>query len=220
MDSIRQIRQGNGLSRLDLGLQLGHRGLLADEVRQLLKAEAVAVMAGYHTIPFQHNDVADGHRRVLKIGGVVVVELIPELIQRRVRAGKCGQRGRVDQIIIVPFHGTAFGFQPVQGFKANIPQRIIVPDLIDGETVRRMVQKRFFALRLVLHPVQYRLPEVLAFLPFLAGDGEHHALRLLHEIVPVKDHSGIFARLHHINGQILFQQFRRPFSGEGQQIAA
>ena len=92
--------------------------------------------------------------------------------------------------------------------------------LINGKAVPAIVEKGPFPFLLVIQPVHNALVKFRAFLPFLAGNGKHHALRLLHEIVQVKDHSGIFASLHHVDGQILLQQLRRTFPGQGQQIAA
>ena len=82
-----------------------------------------------------------------------------------------------------------------------------------------MIQKGPLPFLLVVHPVRHSLPEVLAFLPFLPRDGEHHALRLFHEIVPVKDHGGVLHGFHHVDRHILFQKCRRLLPGHRQEIA-
>ena len=103
MDSIRQIRQGDGLSRLDLGLQFGHSGFPADEVRHLRKANTVAVMAGYHTVLLDGNDVADGHGGAVIICRVIGVESFPQLFQGAGPQPRC-QFSRIDQIVIATFN--------------------------------------------------------------------------------------------------------------------
>ena len=103
------------------------------ESLEWIKSKAVAVMEGYHAVLFDSNDVTDGRGRRLVISGVLVVELIPELIQGGVHAVCLRQRGGVDQVIIFPFGRVPFGFDPLQGFKANILQRGVISDLINGK---------------------------------------------------------------------------------------
>ena len=82
-----------------------------------------------------------------------------------------------------------------------------------------MVEKSGLPFLLAIHAVRHRLPEVLAGLPFLAGNGKYHAGGLFCDFLPVKSHHRIFAVLEDIDGHILVDQLRRPVSGQGQKVS-
>lgn len=133
----------NGLAAADLLFQLGHRrllGVVVDDTvdhtivilhshfrifqriwiarqksRHLLKAEAVAVMTEYLTIPFDSNDVADAHGRTAVIDRMFIVEAIKELFGGIAVQIRGQQRSGVDQLIVVPLHRPPDGLGPFPG---------------------------------------------------------------------------------------------------------
>ena len=88
---------------------------------------------------------------------VFIVETVKQLLRhslRRVFAGK--ERRGVDQIVVFTLHPAPDGLEPVQPFKADFPQAVIVLYLIDGKAVPLMGEKRLLPFLLVVLPVLYQ----------------------------------------------------------------
>ena len=207
------------MTRLDLGLQFRCGGLFGflhyrriffgEKSVQFCKGIAVAVMTGYHAVLFQRNDVADGHTRKQIVRGMANVEFL----KQRIQLCPSRERSGIGQLVKLPVHALT-GKRLV----TEIQRFIAIPELVDSKAVPGMVEKSGLAFLLTVHPSRHSVPEVPACFPFFAENGEYGPLRLLHEIVAVKDHCGVFAGLNGIDAHILFQQFRRPFFGQGQEI--
>ena len=125
----------------------------------------------------------------------------------------------IGQVIIGPVRGQPLGSQPVHVHKSEVALFLAVFELIDGEAVPAVVQKSPLPLLLVVQPFHNGLMEVGAGLPLLAGDGKNGGRRIFQQFLSVKDHGGILPELHHVNGQIPFQQLHRPVLGEREKIA-
>ena len=65
----------------------------------------------------KHNNVGNGKAMPLKIGGVVVIKLFPNVAQRHIL---CKRRG-IDKFIISPVNGMPRRLQTVERLKAQIP---------------------------------------------------------------------------------------------------
>ena len=55
--------------------------IVRQESRNLLKAEAIAIMIGYLAIPLNGNDVADAHGRMAVVGRVFIIKAVFEIVQ-------------------------------------------------------------------------------------------------------------------------------------------
>ena len=237
-----QVHQGDGLAAAGLLFQLGHRLLLGavvddtvdhavvilhghlrifqrvvrQEAGNLGKTEAVAVMTGYLAVPLDGNDVADAHGRVAVVGGVFIVEAVFEIVQHAAFQVAGGQRGGVDQIIIVPLHRLPDGLEPFQPFIADVPQLVDVLHLINSEAVALVVEERLLPFLLVVHTRLDLGLKSRAFLPFLAGDGKDPVVGV--QVSGIKSHRRVLALLDDVNGQITLHQLIGPFFGEGQKV--
>ncbi len=112
-------------------------------------------MTGYNAVLFERNNVADGQARPVVVGGMVVVEPVPQNGQPVICVARISERRCVGKIIIAVIHGNAFGFQPTERFKPDVPQFVFILHLINGESVLRGFQKSGFPLLLMFHPVLY-----------------------------------------------------------------
>lgn len=178
VDGIGQIHQRNGLPGPGLLLQLGHGRLFGAVVDnavdhpivifhghlcglqvvlralkrgQLPETEAVTVMIGYPVILLDRNNVADTHGGMAVICGVFVVEPIPKILQSGLRAGKVLQGRGVNQIVVFALHRAANGFQPVQPLIPDVPQLLVLFELVNGEAVAAMGEERGLPRLLPVH---------------------------------------------------------------------
>ena len=192
--------------------------VLGKKAGNLLKAEAVAVMAGYHAILLHRNDVADAHRRVVVICRVVKIELLIQAFQCSPGIFACGKFPGVNQIIVGPLHRQPMGLQPVHIHKTHIV-RVSSVHLIDGKAVTLMGQERCFPFLLMVVALHDLLMELRACLPFRAGEGKNRCRGLYLKILPVKEHFRAAAVHNGVDGQILVKQLHGLFPGKGQHIA-
>ena len=81
-----------------------------------------------------------------------------------------------------------------------------------------MREKRLLPFLLAVQPVLHQRVKGWAFLPFLAGKGEHRTGQLGFKFLPVKEHFRAAPVHHRVHRQILLKQFQRPLFGEGQQV--
>ena len=173
-------------------------------------------MTGYLAVPLDGNDVADAHGRVAVVGGVFIVEAVFEIVQHAAFQVAGGQRGGVDQIIIVPLHRLPDGLEPFQPFIADVPQLVDVLHLINSEAVALVVEERLLPFLLVVHTRLDLGLKSRAFLPFLAGDGKDPVVGV--QVSGIKSHRRVLALLNHVNGQVLRHQLIGPLFGEGQKV--
>ena len=173
-------------------------------------------MTGYLAVPLDGNDVADAHGRVAVVGGVFIVEAVFEIVQHAAFQVAGGQRGGVDQIIIVPLHRLPDGLEPFQPLIADVPQLVGVLHLINSEAVALVIEERLLPFLLVVHALLDLSIESRAFLPFLAGDGEDPVVGV--QVGGIKSHRRILTLLDDINGQVALHQLIGPLFGEGQKV--
>ena len=237
-----QIHEGDGLAASGLLFQLGHGRLLGavvdhavnhavivlhghlrifqvifrEKSRNLLKTNTVNIVAGYHAVLLEGNNVADAHGRTMEVHRFFRIELLEDLFQLCVSAAGSGQGRGINQIIAAALHRNVMALQPVHIHEADI-LRVIPAHLVDSEAIALMGEKRLLPFQLPVLPLQHFLMELRTFLPFVTGHGKDTIMGV--QIGAVKSHLRVFALLDDVHGQIALHQFIGPLFGEGQKVA-
>ena len=165
-------------------------------------------MTGYHAVLLQRYDVADGQTVTAKILRAADIEGLVQLIQSVLRIAPAVKVARIDGGVILLLDGKPFLLQ-ILGVHIAEPRRvIIIPKLIDGKAVGRVIKERFL--------IVLRHEAVFDRLPFGSLHAEDSVKAA--NLVGIERHGLGVVRAKHIHGHVTLHKLQRTLLCQRQHI--